>query len=122
VLSGTYLIYPWYRAHAPPGAADLTQYPRQLLRSDPRTAGWHELGMEWKEHVAWFAPMAVTMAAVVLGRYGPTLAGRRELRMSVLAFAAAAFLATSVAGVFGALLNKYAPVRGGPEIVLLRTK
>jgi hypothetical protein len=121
VLSGTYLIYPWYRAHAPPGTADLAPYPRQLLLSSPRTAGWHDLGMEWKEHVAWFAPMAVTMAAAVLGRYGPQLAGRRELRLGVLAFAATAFLATSVAGAFGALLNKYAPVRGGAEI-LLRVK
>jgi hypothetical protein len=121
VLSGTYLIYPWYRAR-PPAGADLSAYPRALLLSSPRTAGWHELGMEWKEHVAWFAPMAVTMAAALLMRYGPQLAGRRELRSGVLAFTAAAFLATSVAGVFGAQLNKYAPVRGGAEIVLLREK
>lgn len=119
VLTGTYIVYPWYRAKAPPGA-ELGLYPRQLLLSSPTTAGWHTLGMEWKEHVAWFAPMAVTMAAYVLIRYGPRLGARRELRGGVIAFTAAAFLATSVAGAFGALLNKYAPVRGGPEIVLVQ--
>jgi hypothetical protein len=122
VLTGTYIVYPWYRAKAPTGAHDLAEYPRQLLLSSPTTRGWHELGMEWKEHIAWLAPIAVTMAAYVLMRYGPRLAGRRDLRLGVIAFTAAAFLATTVAGGFGALLNKYAPVRGGPEIVLVREK
>jgi len=121
VFSGAYIVYPWYRAVPPAGVTDLSEYPRRLLLSSGRTSEWHNIGMEWKEHVAWFAPMAVTMAAAVLGRYGPQLAGRRELRLGVLAFAATAFLATSVAGAFGALLNKYAPVRGGAEI-LLRVK
>src|SRR5262252_5452666 len=88
VLTGTYLVYPWYRASPPKGAPDLADYPRQLLLSSPATRGWHELGMEWKEHVAWLAPMAVTMAAYVLMRYGPRLAGRRDLRTGVIVFAA----------------------------------
>ena len=37
----------------------------------------------------------------------------------MIGFALAAFVATGVAGMFGAFLNKYAPVRGGSVIVLM---
>ena len=120
VLSGAYVIYPWYRAVAPAGTTDLSGYPRLLLLSSPLTAGWHEFGMEWKEHVAWFTPIAMTMVAYVFIKYGPQLALHRQLRNAVLGFTAVAFFATAVAGGFGAFLNKYAPVRGGNEIVLYR--
>ena len=122
VLSGSYLIYPWYRAAPPPGARDLSAYPQRLLLSSPTTAGWHSLGMEWKEHVAWFTPIAMTMVAYVFIRYGPQLALQRRLRNAVLGFTAAAFFATAVAGAFGAFLNKAAPVKGGAEIVLMRAR
>lgn len=49
VLTGAYIIYPWYRAVPPAGVTDLTLYPRFLLKSSPTTAGWHDLGMEWKD-------------------------------------------------------------------------
>ncbi len=120
VVSGAYIIYPWYRAVAPAGATDLSLYPRQLLLSSPLTAGWHEFGMEWKEHIAWFTPIAMTMVAYVFIKYGPGLALYRPMRNAVLGFTAVAFFATAVAGGFGALLNKYAPVRGGREFVLYR--
>jgi len=120
VLSGAYIVYPWYRAAAPAGTTDLSRFPRLLLLSNPRTAGWHELGMEWKEHVAWFTPMAMTMVAYVFIKYGPRLALFRNMRNAVLGFTAVAFFATAVAGGFGAMLNKVAPVRGGATIVLMR--
>jgi hypothetical protein len=122
VLSGTYIVYPWYRAKPPPGTTDLAAYPQRLLLSNPLTAGWHALGMEWKEHIAWLTPIAMTMVAYVFIRYGPQLALHRRMRNAVLGFTAAAFLATGVASAFGAFLNKYAPVRGGPEVVLLRAR
>ena len=50
VLTGAYVIYPWYRATPPPGTADLSMFPQRLLMSNPTTIGWHSLGMEWKEH------------------------------------------------------------------------
>jgi hypothetical protein len=52
VLTGAYVIYPWYRATPPPGATDLSIFPQRLLMSSRTTIGWHALGMEWKEHVA----------------------------------------------------------------------
>ena len=119
VLSGTYMVYPWYRAVPPAGTTDLVNFPKFLLTSSPTTSKWHSLGMEWKEHVAWLAPIAITMVAYVTAKYGRALTRPRQLRKAVLAFALVAFFATGVAGAFGAFLNKYAPVRGGPAIHLI---
>lgn len=92
------------------GTTDLSTFPQQLLLSSPRTAGWHNLGMEWKEHIAWVTPIAITMVAYVFIRYGPQLALHRHMRIAVLGFTVVAFFATAAAGAFGAFLNKYAPI------------
>jgi len=113
VLTGAYVIYPWYRAAVPPGTADLSMFPQRLLMSSPTTIGWHSLGMEWKEHVAWFAPISITMAAFVVIKYGRDLKHHRQLRAAVLSFTLISFVAAGVAGFFGAMINKYAPVQGG---------
>lgn len=118
VLSGAYIIYPWYRAIAPPGA-DLTLYPKFLLTAHPSTAGWHTLGMEWKEHVAWIAPMAATMVAYVLLKHRAAWNAHRQVRSTVLGFAAVAFLAAAIAGGWGAMIDKKAPVQGGPTFQLM---
>ena len=118
VLTGAYVIYPWYRAAPPLGTAALQMFPQRLLMSSPTTMGWHSLGMEWKEHVAWFAPISITMVAFVMLRYGRDLRNHRQLRTAVLGFAVCSFLAAGVAGFFGAMINKYAPVQGGPTIEL----
>jgi hypothetical protein len=122
VLSGAYVVYPWYRAAPPEGTTDLMDFPRYLLLSSPKTSAWHSLGMEWKEHVAWLAPIAMTMVAYVFMKYGPQVNKYRELRTSVLAFALVAFVATGIAGAFGAFLNKYAPVRGGATIQIISSE
>jgi len=120
VLIGTYVVYPWYRAAPPPGTTDLSMFPQRLLMSSPATIGWHSLGMEWKEHVAWFVPISITMVAFVFIRYGRHLGNHRQLRAAVLVFAAASFVAAGVAGFFGAMINKYAPVQGGHTVQLIR--
>ena len=118
VLSGAYIIYPWYRAVAPAGA-DLALYPKALLTAHPATAGWHSFGMEWKEHVAWIAPMAATMVAFVLLKQRAAWNAHRQVRATVLGFAAAAFLAAAIAGGWGAMINKKAPVQGGQTYQLM---
>jgi hypothetical protein len=118
VLTGAYVIYPWYRAVPPPGTVDLSMFPQRLLMSNSTTIVWHSLGMEWKEHVAWFAPISITMVAYVFIRYGRDLRNHRQLRAAVLCFALASFLAAGIAGFFGAMINKYAPVQGGHTIQL----
>jgi uncharacterized membrane protein len=119
VLSGAYIVYPWYRAIPPAGIASLIQYPQALLKSSPATAGWHNLGMEWKEHIAWFAPIAMTMVAYVLIRYRRSMREHPQIRTAVLIFALVAFVSAGIAGFFGAMLNKHAPVKGGPTIHLM---
>src|ERR1700723_2091895 len=116
VLTGAYAIYPWYRAAPPPAPVDLSMFPQRLLMSNPATTGWHSLGMEWKEHVAWFAPISITMVAFVFIRYGRELGSHKHLRAAVLGFAAASFVAAGIAGFFGAMIDKAAPVQGGPTI------
>src|SRR5580658_8186242 len=118
VLTGAYVIYPWYRAAPPTGTVDLSMFPQHLLMSKSTTIGWHSLGMEWKEHVAWFAPLSITMVAYVFIRYGRDLRNHRQLRAAVLCFALASFIAAGIAGFFGAMINKYAPVQGGHTIQL----
>jgi len=120
VLTGAYVIYPWYRAALPPGITDLALYPQRLLLSSPSTVGWHSLGMEWKEHIAWFAPISITMAASVFLQYGRDLKNHKQLRAGVLAFVLVSFVSAGVAGFFGAMLDKYAPVQGGPTIQLMK--
>ena len=119
VLLGAYAVYPWYRAVPPPGTVDLSAFPQRLLMSNPRTTGWHDIGMEWKEHVAWFAPIGLTAVAFIHARYAARLHAMRPLRNAVLGLLALAFVSASVAGFFGAMLNKHAPVRGGPTLVLM---
>ena len=119
VLTGAYIVYPWYRAVPPAGVTDLVGYPRSLLLSSGRTSEWHRIGMEWKEHVAWVAPIAITMVAYVTMKYQRAVVRLQQMRLAVLTFTAAAFIATGIAGAFGALLNKYAPVRGGSTIILM---
>ena len=118
VLTGSYVVYPWYRAVPPPGTADLAMFPQRLLLSSPATSGWHSLGMEWKEHVAWLAPISITMVAAVFLQYGRDLRKHRALRTAALTFTAASFLAAGIAGFFGAMINKHAPVDGGHVIQL----
>jgi len=119
VLSGAYVVYPWYRVALPAGATNLAAYPQRLLMSSATTIEWHTLGMEWKEHVAWFAPIAMTMVAYVLVKYRGGIGEHVRVKRAVLAFTVAALLASGIAGGFGALIDKAAPVEGGGTVMLM---
>lgn len=111
LIIGSFIVYPWYRAEPPVGATDLSPYPRYLLLADPGKAEWHKFGMEWKEHVGWFAPIAVTVVAFAVTYYGPALAKKAGERRILTVFYIASFTAAAIAGVFGAFINKFAPIR-----------
>jgi len=111
VITGTFIVYPWYRAQPPEGTVDLANFPRYLLLANPDTAAWHSFGMEWKEHVGWLAPIAATVVAFAVTYYGPSLAKKVGERRALMVFFLVSFLAATAAGVFGAFLNKVAPVR-----------
>jgi len=60
------------------------------------------------------------MAAVVFIRYGRDLGNHKQLRAAVLGFVAASFLAAAIAGFFGAMIDKYAPVQGGNNLHIMQ--
>jgi hypothetical protein len=122
VITGTWVVYPWYRealagedysgcagAQLPVGGVCS---PRDFLLSNVsgNTESWHTFGMEWKEHVAWFAPILATAVAVMVTYYGPRLIPRSRLRAIVILMFVGAFAAAVVGGTFGAFLNKIAPI------------
>ena len=110
VIVGTWIVYPWYRAVPPEGTTDLTKFPKSLLIGSEDTAAWHEFGMEWKEHIAWLAPILATMVAVVVAYYGPRLIKHQGLRRVLMGVFVLAFASAAVAGLFGAFITKVAPV------------
>ena len=103
VISGTFIVYPWYRAKGPDSA-------KSILLASPNTAGWHNFGMEWKEHIAWLAPILATMVAVIVAYYGPRLIKHQGLRRFLMALFVLAFASAAVAGLFGAFITKASPV------------
>lgn len=109
VITGTYIVYPWYRAKPGPDA-DLTQFPRSYLLADDNLAQWHTFGMEWKEHVAWMSPILATAVAYVVLCYGIQLSQDNRIRRAVMVLFVLAFLIAAVAGLFGALITKAAPI------------
>jgi hypothetical protein len=110
VIVGTWIVYPWYRAVPAAGTTDLTKFPKSLLISNPDTAEWHTFGMEWKEHVAFLAPLLATAVAFATIYYGAQLVRRGEIRRAMLVFFTLAFAAAGIAGLFGALITKAAPI------------
>ncbi len=111
VFTGTYVVYPWYRTRPPEGATDLTAYPRYFLLANESTAKWHTFGMEWKEHIAFLAPIAATVVASAVSHYGSGLAKKVGERRALMIFFILAFATAAVAGLFGAFITKAAPVR-----------
>jgi hypothetical protein len=114
VITGAWVIYPWYRAVPPEGTTDpvaLAAFPKFLLLANKSTAEWHEFGMEWKEHVAFLAPFAATAVAFAVSYYGPMLVKKAAERRALMGFFVVAFVAAAAAGLFGAFITKAAPVR-----------
>ena len=105
VFVGTYMIYPWYRG-GPPGT-----YPKALLLANPRTAQWHEFGMEWKEHIAWLAPILATAVAYSITRLGSGVTNHPKIRRALMMLLTVSFFCAAVAGLFGAMLHQAAPIR-----------
>jgi hypothetical protein len=112
VITGTWIVYPWYRLAPPKGTtgAALEDFPRYALLASENTAGWHEFAMEWKEHIAWIAPILATAVAFIVWRYGRQLSIEPKLRNVLIVVFFLAFGTAAVAGLFGAFITKAAPV------------
>ena len=121
VTTGTFIVYPWYREKL--AGSDLagckgaqlpteTCSPRDFLLSNVSgdTSEWHKFGMEWKEHVAWFSPLLATVGAFLVLYYGRDLGKNKTLRWVTMAVFVLAFASAAIAGIWGALITKAAPV------------
>lgn len=103
VLTGTWIVYPWYRDKAPTSA-------KSTLLANPNTADWHKFGMEWKEHIAWLAPILATAVAFIVLYYGTNLIRHQRVRRTAITLYLLSFGFAAVAGTLGALITKSAPV------------
>lgn len=103
VLTGTWIVYPWYRAPGPDS-------PRSQLLANPATADWHHFAMEWKEHVAWISPILATIVAFIVVYYGANLIRHDRVRRTAITLFVLAFVFAAVAGALGAFITKVAPV------------
>jgi len=110
VLVGTYVNFPPYRATPPDGLADLRQYPRSLIQSNPATVWLHAFAMEIKEHMPWMAAMVATAVAFVAIRYRSRLLTDPQLNGMATMLLAICFVLASLAGVLGIFINKVAPL------------
>jgi hypothetical protein len=103
VIVGTWVVYPWYRAKSPTS-------PKSLLLAHSNTKHWHEFAMEWKEHIAWIAPLLATTAAFMVLYYRADLLRNPLARRIAMSLFVGAFVCALVAGLLGALITKKAPV------------
>jgi len=103
VITGTWIVYPWYREETPDAA-------KTILLADPDTADWHEFAMEWKEHIAWIAPMLATVAAFIVLYYRGDLIRNQTARRLAIGLFIGSFACAAVAGILGGLITKNAGV------------
>jgi hypothetical protein len=109
VVTGTWMVYPGYRAEPASDAADLSAYPRSALLADENVSFWHEFGMEWKEHIGWLAPFLATAVAYIAIRHTRLLSHDRTVQRAVTATFVIAFAIAVIAGLLGAFINTVAP-------------
>ena len=110
VIVGTYVVFPPYRATPPEGLADLAEYPRSLIQSNPETAWLHSFAMETKEHAPWIATMLATAVAFVGVRYRSRLLGDSGLNRMATGLLTIAFLVVTYVSLLGVFVNKVAPL------------
>jgi hypothetical protein len=103
VVTGTWGIYPWFRA-VPGGAAS-------VLLARPSLAFWARWVIGSKEWVAWASVAFVTWAALAGFRWRGRLAAEPLLRRRLMGLLAVALVGAAYAGAVGTLLAKLAPVR-----------
>jgi hypothetical protein len=103
VLTGTWVILPWYRASTPDS-------PKSLLLADPDTARWHTFADVWKTHLAWTSPLLATAAAFLVVYFGRSLARDATARRLVLVLFLGAFAVASISALIGSLVTRAAPI------------
>jgi hypothetical protein len=125
VITGTWIVYPWYREKLAisgddelAGCAGATLpteecSPRDFLLSNASgdTEQWHLFGMEWKEHIAWISPILATVVAFIVLYYGTNLIRHERVRRTAMTLFVMSFAFAAIAGALGAFITKVAPVK-----------
>jgi hypothetical protein len=111
VLTGTYIIFPPYRATPPAGVTDLTAFPRSLIQASSNTAWLHSFAMESKEHMPWIASMLTTAVAFVCVRYRSSVLHEASLRNFAAILLAIGVALVSFVSLMGVFVNKVAPLQ-----------
>jgi hypothetical protein len=109
VITGTYLVYPGYRAKPPEGVTNLAAYPQQFLQADPNLTFWHDFAMEWKEHIGWMTPFLATAIAFIVIRYGRRVTSDPPVRRAMAGLFTVAAGGALIASGLGAAINAIAP-------------
>jgi uncharacterized protein involved in response to NO len=110
VFTGTFIVFPMYRATPPEGVTALTDYPRALLMSNADTRWLHAIGMEIKEHMPWIAGMLATAAAFTARQHRTRLHDDAQLRRMTVAVLAIALVLVAFTALLGVFVNKVAPL------------
>ena len=103
VITGTYISYVPYRA---PGPAS----PKSKVLAAADLAWLHNFAMEWKEHIAWAAPLLATAVVFIVTCYGADLARRNDLRRAAMMLFVLSFVASVIGSVLGFLIYKAVPI------------
>jgi hypothetical protein len=111
VLSGTFSVYPLYRANLSEGVSNMGNYPNFFTAVDPKIAELQDFSLDWITHVAAMAPIAATVVAFIVSYYGPNLAKKVDERHTVMMFFTLAFITTAAAGLLGAFIHKGVGIR-----------
>ena len=109
VVSGTWLVYPGYRAAPPPAAEDVSAYPKAALVAEQDTELWHTFAMEWKEHIGWLTPFLATAVAYTVLRHGELVRRDDRIRRALVVLFVLAVATAVIAASAGAFINKVAP-------------
>ncbi len=110
VITGTYIVFPPYRATPPAGTSDLTAFPRSLIQANPDTRWLHAFAMEFKEHAPWIAAMLATAVAFVSTTHRESVFTDRDLTRLAGAFLAITFALVAFVALMGTFVNKVAPL------------
>ena len=103
VITGTYISYVPYRAAGPAS-------PKSKVLAAADLAWLHTFAMEWKEHIAWAAPLLATAVVFIVTCYGADLARRNDLRRAAMVFLVLSFVASVIGCVLGFLIYKAVPI------------
>ncbi len=98
------------------GIANLAAFPQRLLCRAPPPAPGTPSAWSGKSTSPGSRPSPSPWPPRSFSHYGRNLRIHPELRTAVLGFVWISLLAAGIAGFFGAMLNKNAPVEGGPTI------